>query len=253
MRKSKQVQKTHAEEWKVEAESELTPAIGFLRQSSKKQAAGVGKEIQERHIEELAASKGYKITKWIYEVESGHEDLSKAYKNLLKSMRKDKWHAVFVDELPRLGRSHKRYKNIMETAKEELVSVYSYYEEFSSTEKIALRYASIIKGYINYERTANARMAEAKAILREQGIVVDGAIPFGQMNNGHGRTTDPDEMATLRMIDAMKKKRFSSVKIAKVLTDTGRPTKRGILEWEPKTVRNYLEMIEAMRGSGVWL
>lgn len=228
-------------------DSESVNAIGFLRQSTEKQAKGVGKAVQKKHIMAMAIDEAFQIKTWVYEIESGKADGRKACKKIRELLRTGTYSALFVDDLSRLGRTPKRFNRLLKIAKKYNVAIFSYYEKFDSRREMTPEYKNLLKAYLD---CGPRRLAEAKEYMKAMGIRTGGAIRFGLMKQGGVLVPHPQEVETLRMIAAMNRKGLSAPQIAKALRKAGRKTKRGKTKWHPKTVRNYIKLVKQLKKEG---
>ncbi len=229
----------------------------YLRKSRSEENMAI-EEVLRKHKTTLLAfaqKEGYNILDIKEEVVSG-ESIARRPKmlELLEEVEDDKYDAVLVMDIDRLGRGNMREQGlILETFKEHDTKIITprktydlaneFDEEFSEFEAfMARRELKIIK----------KRLMRGRVKSLEEGNYIAAIAPFGYEKKGNTLIVNEKQAAVVKLIfDLYVNQNLGDAKIAKYLINNKIPNASGNLNWDKTTVRTILKN-PVYTGKVVW-
>jgi DNA invertase Pin-like site-specific DNA recombinase len=224
-------------------------AYAYLRVSSEDQAeSGAGLAAQRAAVEAFAKANGMTIIGTFEDAAvSGAKSLEQRPGLMACVGQLRRGEAVVIAKRDRLGRDELAVLMIERAVQRRGGVIRSADGVGNGSDAASQFMKSVIDAASAYERNLiRARTKAAMAAKRSAGERV-GEIPFGWQLGDDGRlVADADEQAVIEQIRRCRAAGLSLRAIAKILTDAGRPTKKGTAVWNHNTIDSILKRADAL-------
>lgn len=224
---------------------EITEAVGYIRVSTEEQAeGGLSLETQRSRITAYADMMGWQMVKVFEDAGISGKTLDRpSLHSALRSLQPGR--AMIVFKLDRLTRSVKHIYELVETIDStggNWVSVMEQIDTSSATGRLML---GLIVQLSQWERETIAErtatvLADKKKRRERLGTTPLGYRTIETESGGKKLEADPEEQETVRLARELRTGGLSFRRIAAILCEAGRSTKRGG-KWEAATVARLIQ------------
>ena len=220
-------------------------AIGYTRVSTIEQAIeGVSLDNQKSKIKAYAEMKDFELVDIIEDAGISAKNLNRpGIQKILKQSKSGYIDAVIVYKLDRIFRNTIDALETTRYFEKCGVSFHSIQETLDTKSAMGKFFFTIMAGIAEMERgIIGERTKQALKYKKTNGEKTGGHIPFGYDVNKYGKlVVNAPERAVIAYMESLKAKGHSYRYIARELKNKGYKTKRGLLNWNHRTVSNILK------------
>lgn len=221
--------------------------VGYIRISSKGQEKGYGKELQIKSIQEVCKNKGYKLDGVYFDTISGTEkgyEGREGFHQLILDSNNRHIKKILIYDLSRLWRDDVTKHLIQKELRKNQMEIISYNQpqySINSSDPSEYLISNLLDALATFERMSIlSRLTAGRKSKLALGKYSGGGVSLGFRAENKDLVVDEKEMKLVKKILSMKKRGFSTYKIAAILRKEGFTGKlNGRIE--PSTVRNVIK------------